>query len=73
MDTFTKIKEVLADSLKGKELTMESTFKDLGIDSIELVDIVFNMEEEFGIEFEDEELLALKTVSDLVNLVDSKK
>ncbi len=73
MNTFEQIKAILADSLKGKELTMDSTFKDVGIDSIDLVEIVFEMEEELGVTFEDEDLMNLKTVADLVALVDSKK
>ncbi len=73
MDTFTRISEILAPSLKGKELTLDAEFKEYGIDSIELVDIVFQLEEELGVTFEDEELMSLKTVKDLVNLVDSKK
>lgn len=73
MDTLTKISTILAPVLKGKELTLESTFKEVGVDSIELVDVVFQMEEELGIQFEDEELMQLKTVQDLVTLIDSKK
>ncbi len=73
MDYFTKIQERLASKLKGKELTNESSFKDLGIDSLDLVDLVFELEEEIGVEFQDEELLKLNTVKDLLELIDSKK
>ena len=73
MDFFDKIKERLEPKLKGKELTTESSFKELGIDSLDLVDLVFELEEEIGVEFEDEEVLKLNTVQDLLNLIDSKK
>lgn len=73
MDYFDKIKDRLSSKLKGQELTEESVFKDLGIDSLDLVDLVFELEEEIGVEFEDEELLQIKTVKDLLNLIDSKK
>ena len=73
MDYFTKIQERLGSKLKGKELTKESNFKDLGIDSLDLVDLVFELEEELGVEFDDSELMQLKTVQDLLNLIDSKK
>ncbi len=73
MDYFVKIKDRLNDKLKGKELTLDSAFKDLGIDSLDLVDLVFEMEEELGVEFEDAELMNLKTVQDLVQLLESKK
>ncbi|KRN50131.1 hypothetical protein IV49_GL000368 [Kandleria vitulina DSM 20405] len=72
MDYFDKIKEALSDKLNGKELTLDSSFRDLGIDSLDLVDLVFALEEEIGTEFEDEELLSIKTVKDLLNLIDEK-
>ncbi|HCY53850.1 MAG TPA: acyl carrier protein, partial [Kandleria vitulina] len=58
MDYFDKIKEALSDKLNGKELTLDSSFRDLGIDSLDLVDLVFALEEEIGTEFKDEELLS---------------
>ena len=72
MDYFDKIKEGLADKLKGKELTMDSEFKGLGIDSLDLVDLVFQLEEELNTQFEDEELMQIKTVRDLCQLIDKK-
>ena len=59
--------------MKGKELTRESNFKDLGLDSLDLVDLVYQFEEELGVQFEDEELAGLKTVQDVVNLIESKQ
>lgn len=72
MDYFDKIKEGLADKLDGQELTLVSNFKDLGIDSLDLVDLVFALEEEIGTQFEDDELLKIKTVRDLCELIDEK-
>lgn len=72
MNYFDKIKEALSDKLNGKELTLDSSFRDLGIDSLDLVDLVFALEEEIGTEFEDEELLSIKTVKDLLTLIDEK-
>ena len=73
MNYFDKIKERLSAKLKGQELTAESSFKDLGIDSLDLVDLVFELEEEIGVEFEDEELLKISTVQDLLDLIETKK
>lgn len=73
MDYFDKIKDRLSSKLKGKELTKESSFKELGIDSLDLVDLVFELEEEIGCEFEDSELVKLSTVQDLLDLIESKK
>lgn len=69
MEYLDKIKE----HFKGKEITEDTVFKDLGLDSLDLVDMVFELEEELGITFEDEELLQIKTVKDLLTLIDSKK
>ena len=73
MDYFDKIKDRLSSKLKGKELMKEPSFKELGIDSLDLVDLVFELEEEIGVEFQDEELLKISTVQDLLDLIDSKK
>ena len=73
MDYFDKIKDRLSSKLKAKELMKESSFKELGIDSLDLVDLVFELEEEIGVEFQDEELLKISTVQDLLDLIDSKK
>ena len=73
MDYFDKIKDRLSSKLKGKELMKESSFKELGIDSLDLVDLVFELEEEIGVEFQDEELLKISTVQDPLDLIDSKK
>jgi acyl carrier protein len=73
MEYFDRIQEALKDKLNGKELTLETSFKDLKVDSLDLVDLVFELEEEIGIQFEDEELLSIKTVNDLLKLIDLKK
>ncbi|MCD7894501.1 MAG: phosphopantetheine-binding protein [Erysipelotrichaceae bacterium] len=73
MDYFDKINERLSSKLKGKTLTKESSLRDLGIDSLGLVDLVFELEEEIGVQFEDDDLLKIKTVQDLLDLIDAKK
>ncbi|MCD7950892.1 MAG: phosphopantetheine-binding protein [Erysipelotrichaceae bacterium] len=73
MEYFEKIEKRLSSKLKGKELTTDSNLKDLGIDSLDLVDLVFELEEEIGVQFEDDELLQIKTIQDLLNLIDAKK
>lgn len=73
MNYFDKIKDRLSSKLRGQELTKDSVFRELGIDSLDLVDLVFELEEEIGTEFEDDELLKIKTVQDLLDLIDTKK
>ncbi len=73
MDTLEMIKKELEPKLNGKEITLDSTFKDLGLDSLDLVELVFQFEEALGVQFEDDELASLKTVQDVVTLIESKK
>lgn len=73
MNYLESITKVLEPKLKGKTLTENSVFTELGIDSIDLVDLVFQMEEELQIQFEDDELTQIKTVGDLIKLVEAKK
>ena len=73
MNYLESITKVLEPKLKGKTLTENSVFTELGIESIDLVDLVFQMEEELQIQFEDDELTQIKTVGDLIKLVEAKK
>ena len=73
MEYFDRIKARLDGKLVGKEFTPDTSFKDLGLDSLDLVDLVFEMEEEIGVQFEDQELLQIKTVKDLLTLIETKK
>lgn len=70
--TFEKIRDLLADHLEmdASEITMETTFEDLGVDSLDTVEIMMEMEDEFGIEIKPAE--AGKSVSELVAYIDSK-
>ena len=70
-----KIKSLLVEKLDVDEakVTENATFsEDLGIDSLDLFDLVMSFEEEFGIEIPAEELEGLKTVGDMVNYLNNK-
>lgn len=73
MSYFDKIKEALSSKLKGQELTLDSNLRDLGIDSLDVVDLIMDLEEELGIEFSDEELMSIHTMKDVCDLIDKKK
>ena len=73
MNYFDKIKEALSSKLKGQELTLDSNLRDLGIDSLDVVDLIMDLEEELGIEFYDEELMSIHTMKDVCDLIDKKK
>jgi acyl carrier protein len=53
------------------EITMDSKFSDLGIDSLDTVEMIMNLEDEVGYEIELDE--KVETVGDLVRFVESKK
>ena len=58
-------------AVEPETVTMETTFEeDLGADSVDLVDLIMAMEEEFEIgEVQEEELGSMKTVGDAVNFI----
>ena len=73
MDNFNLIVKLLKDYVnEDVEITRESTLKELQIDSLDLVEVVVTAEEQTGATFEDDELLDLKTVGDVVDLLDKK-
>ena len=74
MNYFEEFRNIIA-SKTGDEskITMESSLKDLGLDSLDLVEIVLDGEERLGITFENDELLTFKTVGDVVRSAESKK
>jgi acyl carrier protein len=62
-----RVKEIIAKELEVelKQLTPEAKFiEDLGADSLDIVELVMALEEEFGIDIPDEEADTLKTVGD---------
>lgn len=73
MSTFDKVVEVLVEAkdLETGSITMESTWDDLGLDSLDTVELVMNMEEAFGVSLEMSE--DMKTVGDVVKAIDIAK
>ena len=72
MDCFQEFKKIIALHSKKDDITLESNLKDLGLDSLDLLEIVTEGEEALNIRFEDEELLSFKTVKDVVNCAQNK-
>ena len=72
---FEKVKEVLMEAINVDEdmIKMEANLKDdLGIESLAAVELSLELETEFDVRIEDEELAKLVTVADIVNLLESK-
>ena len=68
---FEKVKDILVDQLDVEEekVTLEaSIIDDLGADSLDLVDLVMSLEEEFDVEIPDDQVENIKTVGDIIKL-----
>lgn len=71
---FDKVKEILVDQLDldPEKVTMESNFiDDLGADSLDLVDLVMSLEDDFGVEVPDDAIETMKTVGDAVAYIEA--
>lgn len=67
-----RVIEIIVEQLgvSEEEATLEASFiDDLGADSLDLVELIMAMEEEFGIEISDEDAEKIKTVQDVVNYI----
>jgi acyl carrier protein len=74
-DTFERFKKCAVEVLSVQEdqvVTTASFAEDLDADSLDLVELVMALEEEFDISVEEEELEGIETVQQAVDLVDSK-
>jgi acyl carrier protein len=72
----TKVKGIIAEQLGVSEEEIKATssfIEDLGADSLDIVELVMAMEEEFEVEIPDEEAENIKTVQDAVNYVNTHK
>ena len=73
--TFEKVKKLLADQLNISADKIKETSKvidDLGADSLDVVEMLMTLEDEFNVTVTDEESVNLKTVGDIVKLIDKK-
>ena len=75
MSVDEKVKDIISEQLgvKKEEIKPESSFiDDLGADSLDTVEVVMALEEEFGIEIPDEDAEKITTVGDAVKYIDEK-
>ena len=73
---FEKVKAIIKEKLNldtAAEITKESVFSDLGADSLDQVELIMALEEEFQIEIPDEEAEKIKTVGDAVTYIETHK
>lgn len=75
-DTFERVKKIIVDRLgvDESEVTMEASFKDdLGADSLDVVELVMELEDEFDLEISDEDAEKITKVGEVVSYIDSQK
>jgi acyl carrier protein len=70
----TKVKKIVSDQLEVAidKLSMDTTFEDIDADSLDIVELVMALEEEFDLEISDQEIENIKTVGDIVKYIESK-
>ncbi len=69
---FEKIKEIIASQFNVDEdlITMDTSFRDnLNADSLDLVELIMALEDEFGMEVEDDDMEKINTVGDAVEYI----
>lgn len=73
MAVFDKVKEIIVKELKvdSEKVTLDASLKeDLGADSLDAVEIVMDIEDEFGIQIDDEKAESITTIGDLVQYIE---
>ena len=76
MSVEEKVKEIVAEQLGVSldQVKPESKFvEDLGADSLDLTELIMAMEDEFGVEIDDEKAQEIKTVQDVINFIQENK
>ncbi|WP_047151617.1 acyl carrier protein [Aneurinibacillus tyrosinisolvens] len=75
-DTFDRVKKIIVDRLgvDESEIKEEASFKDdLGADSLDVVELVMELEDEFDLEISDEDAEKIATVGDVITYINSHK
>lgn len=77
MDILEKVKDLIADQLdvadKASITEGSSITDDLGADSLDVVDLVMALEDEFGVEIPEDEVENIKTVGDIIKYIEDKQ
>jgi acyl carrier protein len=71
--TFERLKKIIVEQLgvDEEEVTMQASFvEDLNADSLDLVELIMSLEEEFGMEISDEDAEKIQKVSDAVEFIE---
>jgi acyl carrier protein len=75
-DTADRVKKIVVEHLgvEAEKVTEDASFiDDLGVDSLDIVELVMAFEEEFGVEIPDDAAEKISTVSDAIKYIDENK
>jgi acyl carrier protein len=67
-----KIQKMLAERLNVESIDPKKELTALGLDSLDVVEMLLDLEEEFGVQFQSEEMKNYRTVEDLYNAINEK-
>lgn len=73
MESLQIVKDAIKDRINVDSIKFEDKLTDLGLDSLDLVETMLRIEEVLNIEFTSDEIVELKTIQDVVNLIEAKK
>ncbi len=72
MNKLEEIKKMFADKVKVDNVNPNMELKALGLDSLDLVELIMDIEDKYGVEFSNEELMSFKTVEDVLKSIEKK-
>lgn len=72
MDKKQEIENLIKEKLNIYEINRNATIADYGLDSLDVVEFLLELEEQYGISFEASETTNLKTLGELLDLLDKK-
>ena len=72
MDKLEEIKTKLAKAAHKDVIHDEDKIRELGLDSLDVVELLLQLEEEYGVHFDDVDMAKLNTVKDLLEVIKSK-
>ena len=72
MNAIETLKEILSEKVNVTQLKEDDLLTGLGLDSLDLVEIMLTIEDHLGVEFTSEEIANLSTIKDVVKLIETK-
>ena len=72
MSKIEEIKAKLAETLHVEKVDTSANFKELGLDSLDIVELLLQLEEDYGIHFDDVDMTKIATVQDLLDSIEKQ-